>query len=363
MLWRNSCRTIAHRPPRGRAPDGARYAGLPRGALAALPGPARGARSSACGRLEALPGGASGGDLRGARLLRDGLRLVPGRGKRRRRVGARVGPPILRRARRARRPLRPARYGDRIPGLRLLLALPAFTPRARGASGVRGDQVLRLHAPLYGLDGRARDGPGPRAVVRLLGSYGDRVLLPDRLRPPRPGRPRLGADGAPRHGRDRRLVPRRCLNALRGPRDRSGARARRKGIAGPAPEHCRHPNRHSWLGQERSGSAALLAATGDGGTHPSLGLPPLRRDGCGRGVAARPGLPPLAEEPTSPRRTAHRRAALDRRRRRSGPYAGRPQATPGLLHDLPVRLRRLYVWARRKVRRRGWCVLRNRTRP
>ena len=64
----------------------------------------------------------------------------------------------------------------------------------------------------------------------------DRLVLPDRLRPPATRRPRLGADGPARHRRHGGAAPDRGAPPLRRPRDLLRARARRKGGAGSAPD-------------------------------------------------------------------------------------------------------------------------------
>ncbi|CAA9468065.1 MAG: Na(+) H(+) antiporter subunit A, partial [uncultured Rubrobacteraceae bacterium] len=331
-------------------------------AAAACAGPDGGAGRGALWGGEAGGRGAGRGGVRGARLRGDAVGLALRRGCRGRGVGAELGPAAAPGARWARGALRAAGDRCRVRRARLLLALPAAAPGARGPAGLRRHELLLLYPPVHGLDGRARYGAGPRIDLRLLGPDGHRLLLPDRLRPSRRGLPGLGPDGPARHRDNGGAAPDRGAPALRCPRD-----VLRPGTGGPgrtraAAEHRGRAHRGRRARQERPGAPALLAAARDGRPHAGLGVPALGGDGGRGGSPDRSGLPPPPEERVPAGRPPRRRHPLDGGRRRAGPDAGRLEATARLLDHCPVRARGDDVRPRRPLRRGRGGVLRDRAR-
>ena len=287
----------------------------------ASPCPACGPRRAACRGSEARVCGPGRDDLRRPRRPGDAVGVAFGRGYPGHRLGAELGSALYGHPGRTRGAIRTAGNGDRLRGPRLLLALPAAAPGARGAAEVGCRALLLLCAALHGLDGGARDGAGPDPPLRLLGPHCHRLLLPHRLRPPQGGVASFGADGAPRHwdhggaAPDRGALPLRRLWDLLRPGTRRSSRAR------TAPDRLRPPHRSRGAREERAGPLPLLATARDGRPDAGFRLPTLGGDGRRGGLADRAGLPAPPEERRPARRATGLRAPLDGGRR---PLSRRP---------------------------------------
>ena len=103
---------------------------------------------------------------------------------------------------------------------------------------------------------------------------------------------------------------------------------------------CHRADRRIGARQVRAGPVPLLAAARDDRADAGLRIPALGGDGRRRRLPDRPHLSADRAEPAAARRAARRRLPVDRGRRHARADPRQPQTGPGLLDDLPVRVRR-----------------------